>query len=136
MSDDNSSSDEELVVGHLFDDLFDNLFDESGSDSSDDSSSDDSSSDDSSSDDSSSDDSSSDDSSSDDSRGSDQAMGPLAFAGLAWPLGPQPMLQGPLHLASDPRYVWSDQSLLSRPHDINAICTAESMIKLLVILLL
>ena len=89
MSDDNSSSDEELVVGHLFNDLFDNLFDESGSDSSDDSSSDDSSSDDSSSDES----------------GGDEAMGPLAFAGLAWPLGPQPMLQGPIHLASDPRYV-------------------------------
>ena len=124
MSEDNSSSDEELVVGHLFDDLFDNLFDESGSDSSDDSSSDDSSSDDSSSDDSSSDES-----------GGDEAMGPLAFAGLAWPLGPQPMLQGPLHLASDPRYVWSDQSLLSRPHDINAICTGERMRKLIVILL-
>ena len=120
MSDDNSSSDEELVVGHLFNDLFDNLFDESGSDSSDDSSSDNSSSD---------------DSSSDDSRGSDQAIGPLAFAGLAWPLGPQPMLQGPLHLASDPRYVWSDQSLLSSPHDINTICTGERMRKLIVILL-
>ena len=89
MSDDNSSSDEELVVGHLFDNLFDDLFDESGSDSSDDSSSD--------------------ESSSDDSRGSDQAIGPLAFAELTWPLGTQPMLQqGPLHLASDPRYVWSD----------------------------
>ena len=131
MSDDNSSSDEELVVGHLFNDLFDNLFDESGSDSSDDSSSEDSSSDDLS-----SDDSSSDESGGDDSRGSDEAMGPLAFAELAWPLGPQPMLQqGPLHLASDPRYVWSDQSLLSRPHDINAICTGERMRKLIVILL-
>ena len=54
MSDGNSSSDEELVVGHLFGDLFDDLFDESRSDSSDDSSSDDSS----------------DESSSDDSRGS------------------------------------------------------------------
>ena len=125
MSDDNSSSDEELVVGHLFDNLFDNLFGESGSESSDDSSSDDSSSDDSSSDESGSDES-----------GGDEAMGPLASAGLAWPLGPQPMLQqGPQHLASDPRYVWSDQSLLSRPHDINAICTAERMRKLIVILL-
>ena len=58
MSDGNSSSDEELVVGNLFDD-------ESGSDSSDEY-----------------------ESSSDE------------------PLGPQPMLQGPQHLASDPRYIY------------------------------
>ena len=92
MSDDNSSSDEEFVVGHMFDDLINDLFGESGSDSSDDSSSDDSS----------------DDSSSDDSRGGNQAMGPWS-----WPFGPQPMQQGPQrqgpqHLASDPRYIWSD----------------------------
>ena len=80
MSEGNSSNDDELVVGHLFDD-------ESGSDSSDQSSDD------------SSDDSSS---SSDESRGSNQAMGPLAWS-LAPPL---PRFQGPQHLASDPRYVW------------------------------
>ena len=79
MSEGNSSNDDELVVGHLFDD-------ESGSDSSDQSS----------------DDSSDDSSSSDESRGSNQAMGPLAWS-LAPPL---PMFQGPQHLASDPRYVW------------------------------
>ena len=62
MPDGNSSSDEELVVGNLFDD-------ESGSDSSDESSSDEY------------------ESSSDE------------------PLGPQPMFQGPQHLASDPRYI-------------------------------
>ena len=79
MSEGNSSNDDELVVGHLFDD-------ESGSDSSDQSS----------------DDSSDDSSSSDESRGSNQAMGPLAWS-LAPPL---PRFQGPQHLASDPRYVW------------------------------
>ena len=63
MPDGNSSSDEELVVGNLFDD-------ESGSDSSDESSSDEY------------------ESSSDE------------------PLGPQPMFQGPQHLASDPRYIY------------------------------
>ena len=63
MSDGNSSSDEELVVGNLFDD-------ESGSESSDESSSDEY------------------ESSSDE------------------PLGPQPMFQGPQHLASDPRYIY------------------------------
>ena len=81
MSDGNSSSDEELVVGHLFGDLFDDLFDESRSDSSDDSSNDESSDD------------SSDESSSDDSRGSI-----VSFR----------FQQGSQQLASDPRYFWSD----------------------------
>ena len=80
MSEGNSSNDDELVVGHLFDD-------ESGSDSSDQSS----------------DDSSDDSSSSDESRGSNQVM---SMRPLAWSLAPPlPRFQGPQHLASDPRYV-------------------------------